>query len=86
MQARHLMIYLGLTILAVIAVVGGVAAYQRTQSEVLVDTPAVRVETNKATGETNVDAPFAHVEKDGQGTRVEAPGVKIDVPRSAPSD
>ena len=85
MEARHLMIYLGLSTLAVIAVVGGVAAYQRTQSDVLIDVPAVRVETNKATGETTVDAPFAHVEKDNQGTRVEAPGVKIDVPNRSPS-
>lgn len=85
MEARHLMIYLGLSTLAVIAVVGGVAAYQRTQSDVLVDVPAVRVETNRATGETKVDAPFAHVEKDSQGTRVEAPGVQIEVPNRAPA-
>lgn len=86
METRQLMIYLGLSALAVIAVVGGVAAYQRTQSEVLIDTPAVRIETNKATGETKVDAPFAHVEKDSQGTRVDAPGVKIDVPERTPSN
>jgi len=84
MDARHLMIYLGLSTLAVIAVVGGVAAYQRSQSDVLIEAPFVRVETNKATGETKVDAPFAHVEKDNQGTRVEAPGVKIDVPNRTP--
>jgi ABC-type transporter Mla subunit MlaD len=86
METRHLMIYLGLSTLAVIVVVGGVAAYQRTQSDVLVDTPAVRVETNKATGETKVDAPFAHVEKDNHGTRVDAPGVNVDVPKRTPSD
>ena len=80
MEARQLMIYVGLSVVAVIAVVGGVAAYQRSQSDVLVDVPAVRVETNKATGETKVDAPFAHVEKDQNGTRVDAPGVKVDVP------
>ncbi|MBN9248487.1 MAG: hypothetical protein J0I81_13790 [Hyphomicrobium sp.] len=74
------MIYVGLSVVAVIAVVGGVAAYQRSQSDVLVDVPAVRIETNKATGETKVDAPFAHVEKDQNGTRVDAPGVKVDVP------
>lgn len=80
MEARQLMIYVGLSVVAVIAVVGGVAAYQRSQSDVLVDVPAVRIETNKATGETKVDAPFAHVEKDQNGTRVDAPGVKVDVP------
>lgn len=80
MEARHLMIYAGLSAVAVIAVVGGVAAYQRSQTEVLIDTPAVRVETNKATGETTVDAPFAHVEKDERGVRVDAPGVKVDTP------
>ncbi|RUP11375.1 MAG: hypothetical protein EKK38_02175 [Hyphomicrobium sp.] len=74
------MIYVGLSVVAVIAVVGGVAAYQRSQSDVLVDVPAVRIETNRATGETKVDAPFAHVEKDQNGTRVDAPGVKVDVP------
>ena len=45
----------------------------------------VSVETNKATGETTVDAPFAHVEKDQNGTRVQAPGVNIDVPKK-PAD
>ncbi|HET6390634.1 hypothetical protein [Hyphomicrobium sp.] len=80
MEARQLMIYIGLSAVAVVAVVGGVAAYQRSQTEVLVDAPGVRVERNKATGETTVDAPFAHVEKDGQGTRVEAPGVRVDTP------
>ncbi|WP_290989203.1 hypothetical protein [Hyphomicrobium sp.] len=80
MEARQLMIYVGLSVVAVIAVVGGVAAYQRSQSDVLVDVPAVRIETNRATGETKVDAPFAHVEKDQNGTRVDAPGVKVDVP------
>jgi len=80
MEARQLMIYVGLSVVAVIAVVGGVAAYQRSQSDVLVDVPAVRIETNKATGETKVDAPFAHIEKDQNGTRVDAPGVKVDVP------
>ncbi|MBS0238967.1 MAG: hypothetical protein JSR89_11140 [Proteobacteria bacterium] len=80
MEARQLIIYVGLSVVAVIAVVGGVAAYQRSQSSVLIDAPAVRIETNKATGETKVDAPFAHVEKDERGTRVDAPGVKVDVP------
>lgn len=61
-------------------IVGGVYAYQRSQTEVLVDSPAVRVETNKATGETKVDAPFARVDKDASGTRVQAPGVDISVP------
>jgi hypothetical protein len=61
--------------------VGGVYAYQRSQTEVLVDSPAVRVETNKATGETTVDAPFAHIEKDSSGTRVQAPGVDVNVPK-----
>jgi hypothetical protein len=60
--------------------IGGVYAYQRSQSEVLVDGPAVRLETNKATGETTIDAPFAHIENDGSGTRVQAPGVDVNVP------
>jgi hypothetical protein len=66
-------------------IVGGVYAYQRSQSEVLVDNPAVRVETNKATGETKVEAPFARVEKDQSGTHVQAPGVDVNVPKQ-PSD
>ena len=49
------------------------------RTEVLFDGPAVRVETNKATGETTVDAPFAHVEKDANGTHVQAPGVDVQV-------
>ena len=72
---------LALAVLAMLVLVGGVWAYQRSQTEVLVDSPAVRVETNKATGETTVDAPFAHIEKDSSGTRVEAPGVNIEVPK-----
>lgn len=67
-------------------IAGGVYAYQRSQTEVLVDSPAVRVETNKATGQTTVDAPFAHIEKDESGTRVEAPGVdvNVNVPKEPP--
>ncbi len=81
MQTRELVVFLGLSLLAVLIVIGAVSAYQRSQSEVLVDTPAVRVETNKATGDTTVDAPFAHIEKNDQGTRVDAPGIKVEAPK-----
>jgi len=81
MNARQLIVFLALSVLAALAVVGAVAAYQHSQTEVLVDTPAVRVETNKATGDIQVDAPFAHVEKNDQGTRVDAPGVKVEAPK-----
>ena len=82
MQTRQIGI-LALAILAIVVVVGGVTAYQRSQTEVLVDGPAVRVETNKATGETTVDAPFARVEKDANGTHVQAPGVDVQVPKKS---
>ena len=59
---------IALAILLFAVIVGGVFAYQRTQNEVVVDSP-IRVETNKATGETTVDAPFAHVEKNQDGKR-----------------
>jgi hypothetical protein len=72
---------IALVIVLFALIVGGVYAYQRSQSEVLVDSPAVRVETNKATGETKVEAPFARVEKDESGTRVQAPGVDVNVPK-----
>jgi hypothetical protein len=78
---------LGIIALAIILfaiIVGGVFAYQRSQNEVVVDSP-LRVETNKATGETTVDAPFAHVEKDRNGTRVRAPGVDVNVSKQ-PAD
>ncbi len=75
---------IALVIVLFALIAGGVYAYQRSQTEVLVDSPAVRVETNKATGETTVDAPFAHVEKDGSGTRVQAPGVDVNVPKEPP--
>jgi len=75
---------IALVVVLFVLVVGGVYAYQRSQTEVLVDSPAVRVETNKVTGETTVDAPFAHIEKDGNGTRVEAPGVDVNVPKDPP--
>lgn len=85
MQPRQLVVFLALSLFAVLVVVGAVTAYKRSHSEVLVDTPAVRVETNKVTGETKVDAPFAHIEKNDQGTRVDAPGVKVEAPKP-PSD
>jgi len=75
---------IALVIVLFALIVGGVYAYQRSQTEVLVDSPAVRVETNKATGETTVDAPFAHVEKDGSGPHVQAPGVDVNVPKEPP--
>jgi len=77
---------IALIVVVLLLVAGGVYAYQRSQTEVLVDSPAVRVETNKATGETTVDAPFAHIEKDASGTRVQAPGVDIDVPKASPEN
>ena len=82
MRTRELMVFMVLNLLAVVVVVGAVTAYKRSQSEVLVDTPDVRVESNKATGEIMIDAPFAHVEKNDQGTRVAAPGVKVEAPKS----
>lgn len=75
---------IALAILLFAAIVGGVFAYQRSQNEVVINSP-IRVETNKATGETTVDAPFAHVEKDQNGTRVRAPGVDVNVPEK-PAD
>lgn len=54
---------IALAIILFAIIVAGVFAYQRSQNEVVIDSP-IRVETNKATGETTVDAPFAHVEKD----------------------
>jgi len=75
---------IALVIVLFALIAGGVYAYQRSQTEVLVDSPAVRVETNKATGETTVDAPFARVEKDDRGTRVQGPGVDFIVPKEPP--
>lgn len=75
---------IALVVVLFLLIVGGVYAYQQSQTEVLVDSPAVRVELNKATGETTVDAPFARIEKDASGTRVEAPGVDINVPKDPP--
>jgi hypothetical protein len=72
---------LALALLAFVLLVGGVVAFQRSQQQVLVDSPAVRIETNKSTGKTTVDAPFAHVEKDASGTHIEAPGVDVQVPK-----
>jgi len=69
--------------LIAVAIIGGVWAYQQSQREVLVDSPALRIETNKATGDTKVDTPFAHVEKDSGGTHVNAPGVQVEVPKKS---
>jgi ABC-type transporter Mla subunit MlaD len=82
MQTRQLVIFVALCLLAAVVVVVAVTAYQRSRSQAVIDAPAVHIETNKATGRTSVDAPFAHVEKDKNGTAVEAPGVKVEVPKS----
>jgi hypothetical protein len=82
MQTRQALIFIALSIAAAAIVYGAVTAYQSSHTEVLVDTPAVRVETNKATGETTVDAPLTHVEKDSAGAKVDAPGVKVETPNA----
>ncbi len=78
MRTRELMV---LNLLAVVVVIGAVTAYHVT-----IGSPGrhviVRVESDKATGETTVDTPFAQLEKDDQGTRVAAPGVKVETPKS----
>jgi ABC-type transporter Mla subunit MlaD len=63
---------IGVITLAVIAcalLIGGVVAYQKQSSE----QPAT----------VDVHAPFAHVEKDANGIRVQAPGVDIEVPKKS---
>ena len=85
MQTRQLLIFIALILLAAGVVVGAVTAYQRSHNEVLIDTPAVNVEANKPGDKTTVDAPNAHIENDKDHTKIEAPGVKIEVPKS-PSD
>ncbi len=83
MQTRQLIVFIGLSLLAAIVVITAVTAYHRSHSpQVKIDTPAAHVETDNATGKTSIDAPFVHVEKDKNGISVEAPGVKVDVPKS----
>ena len=78
---RDIAIYLALTLAAIVVVVGASAAYRRQDPAVVIDAPAVHIESDKATGDTRVDAPFAKVQKDQSGTRVQAPGVDIVVPK-----
>jgi hypothetical protein len=83
MQTRQLIVFVALSLLAAVVVIAAVTGYQRSHSpEVKIDTPAARVDTDNATGKTSIDAPYVHIEKDKNGTHVEAPGVKVDVPKS----
>jgi hypothetical protein len=84
MQPRELFVFVALSVLTAIIVMSAVTAYHHWPSKVPVAGSAVRVETNKATGETKVDAPSAHVEKSDQDTRVDAPGVKVKTPKPPP--
>lgn len=86
MQTRQLLIFIALSLITAGIVIGAVTAYQRSHTQVLVDTPAAKVETNKPGGETTVDAPYTHIEKGNDGTKIEAPGVKIEVPPKQPQN
>ncbi|MBS0250332.1 MAG: hypothetical protein JSR78_04635 [Proteobacteria bacterium] len=86
MQTRQLLVFIALSLIAAGIVIGAVTAYQRSHTQVLVDTPAVKVETDKPGGETTVDAPYTHIEKGNDGTKIEAPGVKIEVPPKQPQN
>lgn len=86
MQTRQLLVFIALSLIAAGIVVGAVTAYQRSHTQVIVDTPATKVETNKPGDSTTVDAPYTHIEKDKDGTKIEAPGVKIEVPPKQPQN
>lgn len=86
MQTRQFLVFIALSLIAAGIVIGAVTAYQRSHSQVIVDTPATKVETNKPGDNTTVDAPYTHIEKDKDGTKIEAPGVKIEVPPKQPQN
>lgn len=86
MQTRQLLIFIALSLIAAGVVIGAVTAYQRSHTQVIVDTPAAKVETNKPGGEMTIDAPYTHIEKGKEGTKIEAPGVKIEVPPKQPQN
>lgn len=86
MQTRQLLIFIALSLIAAGVVIAAVTAYQRTHTQVLVDTPDAKVETNKPGDKTSVDAPYAHIESGKEGTKIEAPGVKIEVPPKQPQN
>ncbi|MBS0233871.1 MAG: hypothetical protein JSR99_10335 [Proteobacteria bacterium] len=86
MQTRQIVIFIGLCILAAVVVAVAVTSYQRSHSQAVVDAPAVHVETDKPGGGTSVDAPGVHVQRDESGTKVEAPGVKIEIPPKQPQN
>jgi hypothetical protein len=80
METRQLLIFVALSVMAAVAVIGAVTMYQSAQHPPAADGAAVRVESDKAAGGTTVDTPFAHVETGKDGTKVEAPGVNIETP------
>jgi hypothetical protein len=61
---------------------GAVSLYHGALRQGVTDAPKVKVDTDKPNGGTSVDAPFAHVETGKNGTQVETPGVKVEVPKS----
>jgi hypothetical protein len=77
MQIRQLLIFIALSLTAVVAVIAAVSVFRKSEPPVQVNAPANSVDT----GKTTVDTPGVHIEKDSQGTKIEAPGVKIEVPK-----
>jgi hypothetical protein len=77
-------------LLAFAALAGAVIALQDRRpstpgdtGNVSIDAPAVRVDADKETGNTTIEAPHTRIERDADGTRIQAPGVDINVPNRA---
>lgn len=75
---------IGVAVIALlaVAVAGGVIVARQSAPDTSVTAPSVRVEADKANGDTKVEAPFTEVEKNEDGVRVQAPGVDVKVPKS----
>jgi hypothetical protein len=82
METRQLLIFVALSVMAAVAVIGAVTMYQSAQHPPATGGADVRVESDKSASGTTVDTPFTHVETGKDGTKVEAPGVKIETPPS----
>ncbi len=82
MQTRQLLIFVALSLLAVVVVIAAVSAFRDSHTAVQVETPAAKVDADKPADHTTIDVPYTHIEKDKDSTKIEAPGVKIEVPNS----
>ncbi|MFN0219339.1 MAG: hypothetical protein ACKVP4_11050 [Hyphomicrobium sp.] len=69
--------------LVAVAIAGSVILARSGEPTTTVTAPGVRVETGRENGDATITAPYTNIEKDADGTRIQAPGVDINIPRKS---